>query len=111
MSTLASARLARENGLSPPHRDVSLHNVGSSPASRHEKLSRRIGAAGRPGAPPADRGEGILGVSLAVQDLLTAHRLVEGNTGLTFPTFRRQGRDRFLIPASLAHGVLIEMVE
>jgi catechol 2,3-dioxygenase-like lactoylglutathione lyase family enzyme len=59
----------------------------------------------------ADRGEGILGVSLAVQDFLAAHRLVEGNTGLTLPTFRYHGRDRFLIPASLAHGVLIEMVE
>lgn len=59
----------------------------------------------------ADRGEGILGVSLAVQDLLTAHRLVEGNTGLTLPTFRYRGRDRFLIPASMTHGVLIEMVE
>jgi catechol 2,3-dioxygenase-like lactoylglutathione lyase family enzyme len=59
----------------------------------------------------ADRGEGILGVSLAVQDLLAAHRLVEGNTGLTLPTFRYHGRDRFLIPASLTHGVLIEMVE
>jgi catechol 2,3-dioxygenase-like lactoylglutathione lyase family enzyme len=59
----------------------------------------------------ADRGEGILGVSLTVQDLLAAHRLVEGNTGLTLPTFRYRGRDRFLIPASLTHGVLIEMVE
>jgi catechol 2,3-dioxygenase-like lactoylglutathione lyase family enzyme len=59
----------------------------------------------------ADRGEGILGVSLAVQDLLAAHRLVEENTALTLPTFRYRGRDRFLIPASLTHGVLIEMVE
>ncbi|HEV3074345.1 MAG TPA: VOC family protein [Thermoanaerobaculia bacterium] len=59
----------------------------------------------------ADRGEGILGVSLAVHDLVAAHRLVEGNTGLTLPTFRDRGRDRFLIPASLTHGVLIEMVE
>jgi len=59
----------------------------------------------------ADRGAGILGVSLAVQDLVAAHRLVEGNTGLTLPTFRYHGRDRFLIPASLTHGVLIEMVE
>jgi catechol 2,3-dioxygenase-like lactoylglutathione lyase family enzyme len=59
----------------------------------------------------ADRGEGILGVSLTVHDLLAAHRLVEGNTGLTLPTFRYRGRDRFLIPASLTHGVLIEMVE
>ncbi len=59
----------------------------------------------------ADRGEGILGVSLTVQDLLAAHRLVEGNTALTLPIFRNRGRDRFLIPASLTHGVLIEMVE
>ncbi len=56
-------------------------------------------------------GLALCGVSLAVQDLLTAHRLVEGNTGLTLPTFRYQGRDRFLVPASLTHGVLIEMVE
>ncbi|HXO40053.1 MAG TPA: VOC family protein, partial [Thermoanaerobaculia bacterium] len=59
----------------------------------------------------ADRGEGILGVSLTVRDVIAAHRLVEGNTGLILPTFRYRGRDRFLIPAALAHGVLIEMVE
>jgi len=59
----------------------------------------------------ADRGEGILGVSLAVGDLDAAHRLVAGNTQLTLPIFRFHGRDRFLIPASLTHGVLIEMVE
>lgn len=59
----------------------------------------------------ADRGEGILGVSVAVGDLGAAHSLVQGNTGLTLPTFRYRGRERFLIPASLTHGVLIEMVE
>jgi catechol 2,3-dioxygenase-like lactoylglutathione lyase family enzyme len=59
----------------------------------------------------ADRGEGILGVSLAVRDLRAAHNLVEGNTNLTLPIFRDRGRDRFLIPASLTHGVLIELVE
>jgi catechol 2,3-dioxygenase-like lactoylglutathione lyase family enzyme len=59
----------------------------------------------------ADRGEGILGVSFAVRDLRAAHRLVEGNTNLTLPVFRFHGRDRFLIPASVAHGMLIEMVE
>jgi catechol 2,3-dioxygenase-like lactoylglutathione lyase family enzyme len=59
----------------------------------------------------ADRGEGILGVSLAVRDLRAAHGLVESNTKLTLPTFRYQGRERFLIPASLTHGVLIEMVD
>jgi catechol 2,3-dioxygenase-like lactoylglutathione lyase family enzyme len=59
----------------------------------------------------ADRGEGILGVSIEVRDLGVAHRLVQGNTGLTLPIFHFRGRERFLIPASVAHGVLIEMVE
>lgn len=59
----------------------------------------------------ADRGEGILGVSVEVRDLRAAHRLVQGNTGLTLPIFRSGGRNRFLIPASLTHGVLVEMVE
>jgi hypothetical protein len=59
----------------------------------------------------ADRGEGILGVSLKVRDLDTARDLIERNTGLTLDTFTYQGQDRFLIPASLTHGVLIEMVE
>jgi catechol 2,3-dioxygenase-like lactoylglutathione lyase family enzyme len=59
----------------------------------------------------ADRGEGILGVSVQVRDLGAAHRLVQGNTGLTLSTFRFRGRERFLIPTSVAHGVLIEMVE
>ena len=59
----------------------------------------------------AERGEGILGVSLEVGDLDTAHALITGNTGLDLPAFKSKGRDRFLIPASLTHGFLIEMVE
>ena len=59
----------------------------------------------------ADRGEGILGVSLKVGDLHTARTLIQGNTGLHLRTFEYKGRDRFLIPASLTHGLLIEMVE
>ena len=59
----------------------------------------------------ADRGEGILGVSLEVGNLGTAHHLIEHNTGLTLPIFQDKGRDRFLIPASLTHGFLIEMAE
>ena len=59
----------------------------------------------------AERGEGILGVSLQVGNLRTAHNLIQGNTGLTLPVFKYKGRDRFLIPASLTHGLLIEMVE
>jgi catechol 2,3-dioxygenase-like lactoylglutathione lyase family enzyme len=59
----------------------------------------------------ADRGEGILGVSIEVGDLDAAGALIRHNTGLDLPTFKYKGRDRFLIPASLTHGVLIEIVE
>jgi Glyoxalase-like domain len=59
----------------------------------------------------ADRGEGILGFSVQVGNLETAHRLVQGGTGLTLPIFNYRGHDRFLIPASATHGVLLEMVE
>jgi catechol 2,3-dioxygenase-like lactoylglutathione lyase family enzyme len=59
----------------------------------------------------AERGEGILGASIKVGNLDTAHSLVQSNTGLTLPTFKYKGRDRFLIPASLTHGFLVEMVE
>lgn len=59
----------------------------------------------------ADRGEGILGASIEVGDLETAHTLISGNTGLTLPVFKEKGRNRFLIPASLTRGFLLEMVE
>jgi hypothetical protein len=59
----------------------------------------------------ADRGEGILGVSIQVLDLRLAHDLVQTNTGTTLPVFRYDGRNRFLVPASLVHGVLVEMIE
>lgn len=59
----------------------------------------------------ADRGEGILGLSIEAGNLQTARALINGNTGLNLQTFKYKGRDRFLIPASLTHGFLIEMVE
>jgi catechol 2,3-dioxygenase-like lactoylglutathione lyase family enzyme len=59
----------------------------------------------------AERGEGIMGASIQVGNLNTAHTLVNGNTGLNLQAFKYKGRDRFLIPASLTHGFLIEMVE
>jgi len=59
----------------------------------------------------ADRGEGILGLSVEVGSLATAHNFVQTHTGLTLPIFKYKGRDRFLVPATVAHGVLIEMVE
>jgi hypothetical protein len=59
----------------------------------------------------ADRGEGILGASIKVGDLATAHALISGNTGLPLPTFKYKGRDRFLVPASVTHGFLLELAE
>ncbi|HET9226335.1 MAG TPA: VOC family protein [Thermoanaerobaculia bacterium] len=59
----------------------------------------------------ADRGEGILGVSIEVGDLDAALALVNGNTGLGLQSFHYKGRDRFLVPASLTHGFLVEMAE
>ena len=59
----------------------------------------------------ADRGEGIMGVSVEVADLEAALALVNGNTGLELESFQYKGRDRFLIPASLTHEFLIELVE
>jgi hypothetical protein len=50
-------------------------------------------------------------VSIEVGSLHTARTLIHGNTGLDLRTFEYKGRDRFLIPASLTHGFLIEMVE
>jgi hypothetical protein len=59
----------------------------------------------------ADRGEGILGASIQVGNIQTAHTFIQHNTGLNLPVFKDRGRDRFLIPVSLTHGFLIEMVE
>jgi catechol 2,3-dioxygenase-like lactoylglutathione lyase family enzyme len=59
----------------------------------------------------ADRGEGILGASIQVGNLNTARTLVNANTGLNLQTFKYKGKDRFLIPASVTHGFLLEMVE
>lgn len=59
----------------------------------------------------ADRGEGILGASIQAGDLDAARALISGNTGLSLQIFRDRGRDRFLVPASLTHGFLLEMVE
>jgi len=59
----------------------------------------------------AERGEGIMGASIKVGNLATALSLVNHNTGLNLHTFKDKGRHRFLVPASLTHGFLIEMVE
>jgi len=59
----------------------------------------------------ADRDEGIMGVSLKVGSLETARNLINRKAHLKLQTYTYQGRDRFLIPASVTHGMAIEMVE
>ncbi len=59
----------------------------------------------------ADRGEGILGVSLKVGSLDTARNLINRKAHLNLQTYTYQGRDRFLVPATVTHGLAIEMVE
>jgi catechol 2,3-dioxygenase-like lactoylglutathione lyase family enzyme len=59
----------------------------------------------------ADRGEGIMGVSLKVGNLQTARNFANHALHGNLPTYNYQGRERFLIPASATHGVAIEMVE
>ena len=43
----------------------------------------------------ADRGEGILGLSIQVGNLQTARALIHSNTGLTLQTFKYKGSGRF----------------
>ncbi len=52
-----------------------------------------------------------MSLSVPVGDLEAALDLVNGNTGRGVVTFEYNGRDRFLIPASLTHELLIEIVE
>jgi catechol 2,3-dioxygenase-like lactoylglutathione lyase family enzyme len=59
----------------------------------------------------AARGEGVLGASIKVRDLDAARHLIEHNTGLTLHPFKDKGRNRFLIPTTLTHDFLLEMVE
>ncbi len=59
----------------------------------------------------AERGEGIMGVSVKVGNLRFARAFIHRNTGLPLRTFKYKDRQRFLIPASLTHGFMIEMVE
>jgi|CXWL01.1.fsa_nt_gi catechol 2,3-dioxygenase-like lactoylglutathione lyase family enzyme len=59
----------------------------------------------------ADRGAGILGASIEVDHLALARHYVNAHTGLHLRTFKYKGRERFLVPAGLTHGFLVEMVE
>jgi catechol 2,3-dioxygenase-like lactoylglutathione lyase family enzyme len=102
-------------GLEVRHKHKKIHYLGGRGAEvRYHNNTLALLEPDGPGLVAdfaAERGEGILGLSLEVGDLDTALTLVNANTGLALQTFKYKGRDRFLIPASLTHGFLIEMVE
>ena len=59
----------------------------------------------------AEREEGIIGLSVEVQDLLSARRLIQRKAKRILSAFDRPHRRSVLIPAELAHGVWIEMFQ
>ena len=58
-----------------------------------------------------EREEGIIGLSVEVQDLLSARRLIQRKAKRILSAFDRPHRRSVLIPAELAHGVWIEMFQ
>jgi catechol 2,3-dioxygenase-like lactoylglutathione lyase family enzyme len=59
----------------------------------------------------ADRGEGIMGVSIEVGDLIAARRLLETTTKQEFTPYVGPYGTSILIPAELSHGLSIEMFQ
>lgn len=102
-------------GLEVQFKNKKIHSLGARGAEvRYRDNTLALLVPDGPGLVAdfvAERGEGILGASIQVGDLDTALALVNGNTGLDLQAFKEKGRDRFLIPASLTHGFLLEMVE
>jgi catechol 2,3-dioxygenase-like lactoylglutathione lyase family enzyme len=102
-------------GLQVVSRNQKIHYLGARGAEvRYHNSTLALLEPEGPGVAAdfaAERGEGILGASVEVGDLETARALVNGHTGLDLQTFKYKGRERFLIPASLTHGFLLEMVE
>ncbi|HEY5538161.1 MAG TPA: VOC family protein [Thermoplasmata archaeon] len=56
------------------------------------------------------RGEGVMGLSIEVRNLLAARRVIEGTGQRIVPYAGAHGRS-LLVPADLAHGVWIEMFQ
>jgi hypothetical protein len=57
------------------------------------------------------RGEGLMGISLEVENLEKARALIQKNTKRSFPPYPGFYGNSFLIPGELAGGVWIEMVQ
>jgi hypothetical protein len=69
------------------------------------------GKTGKAASYLAERGEGIMGVSIEVGSLETARALLEKNTKREFGSYAGAYGNSILIPAELAHGVWIEMFQ
>ena len=69
------------------------------------------GRTGKAAAFLAERGEGIMGVSIEVGSLETARALLEKNTKRDFGSYAGAYGNSILIPAELAHAVWIEMFQ
>lgn len=59
----------------------------------------------------ADRGPGIIGVSINVRDLGAARELIERNTGRQFRSYVGAYGPSILVPAEIAQGLWIEMFQ
>jgi len=69
------------------------------------------GKAGKAASFLAERGEGIMGVSLEAGNLETARALLEKNTKREFKSYTGAYGKSILIPAELANGMWIEMFQ
>lgn len=102
-------------GLDVRHRNKKLHYLGARGAEvdlGNARLALLVPDGPGPVADfVADRGEGLLGLSLEVGNLRIAHHLATTGTGETLPVFKYKGRDRFLVPPAVTRGMWLEMVE
>lgn len=102
-------------GLDVRFKNKKIHYLGARGAAvRYHNATLALLVPDGPGLVAdfaADRGEGILGASIEVRKLRAARKLIQHNTGLNPQIFSYKGRNRFLIPASVTHGFLLEMVE
>ena len=69
------------------------------------------GGSGKVAAFLADRGEGIMGVSIEVRDLKAAREYIEKTTKRTFTPYPGSYGQSILIPGDLAHGVWLELFQ
>jgi catechol 2,3-dioxygenase-like lactoylglutathione lyase family enzyme len=96
------------------HRNKKLHYLGARGAEvnlGNARLALLVPDGPGPVADfVADRGAGLLGLSLEVASLPTAHAIATAGTGEALPIFKYKGRDRFLIPPTVTRGLWLEMV-